>query len=60
VAAAAVEQERLEAWIMSQVEAGLALPGLYPPNAQNLERYREWVEAEAASGAGGTAPLRTI
>jgi regulator of RNase E activity RraA len=49
VAAAAVEQERLEAWIMSQVEAGLALPGLYPPNSQNLERYREGVEAGAAS-----------
>jgi regulator of RNase E activity RraA len=45
VAAAAVEQERLEAWIMGQVEAGLALPGLYPPNSQNLERYREWVAA---------------
>jgi regulator of RNase E activity RraA len=54
VAAAAVEQERLEAWIMSQVDAGLALPGLYPPNSQNLERYREWVLADAAGGTGGT------
>jgi regulator of RNase E activity RraA len=60
VAAAAVEQERLEAWIMSQVEAGLALPGLYPPNSQNLERYREWVEAGAASGTGGTEPLTPL
>ncbi len=35
----APEQERLEAWIMSQVEQGAALPGLYPPNAENKARY---------------------
>ena len=35
----AVEQERLEAWIMGEVEAGAALPGLYPPNAENKARY---------------------
>ncbi len=35
----APEQERLEAWIMSEVEHGAALPGLYPPNAQNKARY---------------------
>ena len=34
-----VEQERLEAWIMGEVEAGTALPGLYPPNAANKARY---------------------
>ncbi|MGY5775200.1 ribonuclease activity regulator RraA [Rhizobium sp. LEGMi135b] len=34
-----VEQERLEAWIMSEVEAGVPLPGLYPPNADNKARY---------------------
>lgn len=37
----AVEQERLEAWIVQQVERGAALPGLYPPNEENLQRYRE-------------------
>jgi regulator of RNase E activity RraA len=36
----APEQERLEAWIMTQVEHGAALPGLYPPDAGNLARYR--------------------
>lgn len=36
----APEQERLEAWIMSKVEEGEALPGLYPPNEANLARYR--------------------
>ena len=35
----AVEQERLEEWIMGEVAQGAALPGLYPPNAENLARY---------------------
>ena len=39
VADAAQEQERLEAWIMKEVERGLPLPGLYPPNAETKERY---------------------
>ncbi len=46
VIAQAVEQERLEAWIMREVEQGAALPGLYPPNAENKARY----EAERAKG----------
>jgi regulator of RNase E activity RraA len=33
------EQERFEGWIMQEVEAGAALPGLYPPNAENKARY---------------------
>ncbi len=35
----APEQERLEGWIMSEVEKGAVLPGLYPPNAENKARY---------------------
>ena len=35
----APEQERLEAWIMKEVNAGAALPGLYPANAVNKARY---------------------
>ncbi len=42
VVAAAVEQERQEAWIMLQVESGAALPGLYPPNDTNKARYEAW------------------
>ncbi len=38
---ASVEQERLEAWIMTRVQRGEALPGLYPPNERNWRRYRE-------------------
>lgn len=37
-------QERLENWILRQVDKGAALPGLYPPNAENKARYH----AEAA------------
>lgn len=33
------EQERLEAWIMGEIERGEPLPGLYPPNASTRERY---------------------
>jgi regulator of RNase E activity RraA len=39
VLALAVEQENLETWIMSEINAGAALPGLYPPNADNKARY---------------------
>jgi regulator of RNase E activity RraA len=39
---AATEQERQETWIMDQVEGGAALPGLYPPNAENKARYEAW------------------
>ena len=42
VAAAAGSQEQLEAWIMMQVEEGVPLPGLYPPNAENKARYEAW------------------
>ncbi|HET9651300.1 MAG TPA: ribonuclease activity regulator RraA [Usitatibacter sp.] len=34
-------QERLEAWIMGEVENGHVLPGLYPPDAQNRARYEK-------------------
>lgn len=37
-------QERLEEWIMSEVNGGTPLPGLYPPNAENKARYNAWVQ----------------
>jgi regulator of RNase E activity RraA len=37
----APEQERLEGWIMGEVEGGASLPGLYPPNAENKARYEK-------------------
>jgi regulator of RNase E activity RraA len=33
------EQERMEAWIMREVDKGAALPGLYPMNAETKARY---------------------
>jgi regulator of RNase E activity RraA len=33
------EQERMEGWIMREVEKGAALPGLYPMNAETKARY---------------------
>lgn len=37
----AAEQERFEAWIIKEVEKGLALPGLYPANAETRARYEK-------------------
>ena len=45
VVQAALDQELLEGWIMKQVHDGMALPGLYPPNAENKARF----EASARS-----------
>jgi hypothetical protein len=39
VAREAEAQEKLEAWIMREVEKGVPLPGLYPPNAETKARY---------------------
>jgi len=39
VASAGPEQERLEAWIAQEVERGVPLPGLYPPDAATRARY---------------------
>ena len=47
VVASAVEQERLEGWIMSRVDEGAALPGLYPPNEENQARYQAWLRSGA-------------
>ena len=38
----AIEQEKLEAWIIGEVQAGAALPGLYPANAENKARYEAY------------------
>jgi hypothetical protein len=37
----AAEQESLETWIMSQVNEGASLPGLYPPNEETRLRYEK-------------------
>lgn len=47
VVAAALEQERLEGWIMREVDAGVALPGLYPANEATRARYDAWAQDQA-------------
>ncbi len=51
VVEAAVEQERLEGWIMAEVQAGAALPGLYPPDAENQARYESWARTQRSDPA---------
>jgi regulator of RNase E activity RraA len=38
----APEQERMEGWIVSEVERGEKLPGLYPMNPETRARYDAW------------------
>ncbi|MBH0239601.1 ribonuclease activity regulator RraA [Methylobrevis albus] len=42
ILAEAPEQERMEGWIMTEVDRGVPLPGLYPMNAETKERYEGW------------------
>ncbi len=36
------EQERMEGWIVNEVNAGAVLPGLYPMNQETKARYAAW------------------
>jgi hypothetical protein len=47
VAEEGAEHERMETWIVAEVERGTKLPGLYPMNAETRARY----EASRHSGA---------
>ncbi|MBV9085318.1 MAG: ribonuclease activity regulator RraA [Acidobacteriaceae bacterium] len=49
VVAIASEQEKLETWIMGEVRNGAALPGLYPPNAENKARYEAAMNSKGRS-----------
>ena len=42
VVEAAAEQEAMESWIMGEIEKGVPLPGLYPPNDENKAKYAAW------------------
>ncbi len=47
IVAVALDQEQLEAWIMREVESGVPLPGLYPPNAETKARYEAFRRDQA-------------
>ncbi len=42
VADAALEQERLEAFVLAEIQAGKSIVGVYPPNPATLARYQAW------------------
>jgi regulator of RNase E activity RraA len=50
VAEEGAEHERMETWIVQEVEGGAKLPGLYPMNAETRARY------EAAKPGHSRAP----
>jgi regulator of RNase E activity RraA len=44
----AAEQETQESWIMGEIEKGVPLPGLYPPNEETKARYAAWRKSKGA------------
>ena len=42
VAADAVEQEQVEAFVLERIRAGHAVPGTYPPNDETMAAYELW------------------
>lgn len=46
VARDAAEQEALEAFVLTRIEAGAPLPGTYPPNEATLAAYQEWKKTQ--------------
>jgi hypothetical protein len=42
VAEEGAEHERMETWIVGEVERGAKLPGLYPMNEETKARYEAW------------------
>lgn len=42
VAGDAVEQEKMEAFVLERIEGGAALPGTYPPNEETRAAYASW------------------
>jgi regulator of RNase E activity RraA len=44
VARDAVAQEHLEEYVQARIDAGSALPGVYPPNNETRARYAAWAE----------------
>jgi regulator of RNase E activity RraA len=45
VAHDALEQERKEAFILSKIESGRSILGVYPPDEETLREYAAWKEA---------------
>lgn len=54
VATAAVEQDRLEDFVLARIESGAPLRGTYPPDSATLAAYRTTVSERASAPAAGT------
>jgi regulator of RNase E activity RraA len=52
VVVAAKEADALDEWIQREVASGKPLPGLYPPNEENLSRYERMSARQAGAIAG--------
>jgi len=52
IAGPALEQEQLEAYLNTRVQAGEALWGIYPPSEQTLAEYQASLKATADSSSG--------
>lgn len=50
VAMAALEQERLEEFILGIIEQGEPLRGVYPPDEETLQRYRQYFNKRSSQG----------
>lgn len=49
VARDAVEQEKMEAFLLERIEAGARLAGTYPPNAETRAAYEAWRREQDAA-----------
>ena len=58
VLAAGPEQERYEAWVVGEVERGVPLPGLYPPDAATQARYEALRASRERAIPAATETLR--
>ena len=46
VAHEGAEHELYESWVFGEVEKGVKLPGLYPPNEEAKARYAAWRKSQ--------------
>jgi regulator of RNase E activity RraA len=56
VVEAGAEQEKFEAWVIGEVQAGAPLPGLYPPNSETKARYEAFHKGQANAAIPATRP----
>ena len=52
VARDAAEQERREEFILSKIEGGASIVGVYPPDEETLREYEAWGEGRRVKGEG--------